>query len=93
MENPHYNFSEISDKELKVIKSFFDWKAFSGKKTVENSFGYAFAFQTIVNGLKSISKNGIIGFFVNGYKAFTEFISIFFYSHFYRSIKKKYGLK
>lgn len=92
MENPHYNFSEISDKELKVIKSFFDWKAFSGKKTVENSFGYAFAFQTIINGLKSISKNGIIGFFVNGYKAFAEFINIFFYSHFYSSIKKKYGL-
>ncbi len=93
MDNPKYNFSEIPDKELKVIKAYFDWKAFSGKKTVENSFGYAFAFQTIINGLKSISKNGIIGFFVNGYKAFCEFVNIFFYSHFFPSIKKKYDLK
>lgn len=93
MENPGYNFSNIPDIELKVIKAYFDWKAFSGKKTVNSSYNYAFAVQTIVNGLKSISKNGLISFFVNGIKAFFTFLSVFYYSHFYSKVLKKYSLK
>ena len=93
MENPGYNFSLISDRELKVIKAFFDWKSFSGKDTVNDSFGYAFAFQTIANGLKSISKNGAVSFFINGFKALKEFLTVFYYSHRYPSVLKKYNLK
>lgn len=92
MENPQYNFSDMTDKELNVIKGYFDWKAFSGKKTVNDSFGYAFAFQTIINGLKSITKYGFIGFFVNGFKAFLEFMHVFYYSHFFPKILKKFNL-
>lgn len=93
MENPIDNFSKISDRDLNVIKAHFDWKAFTGKKTVNDSFGYAFAFQTIVNGLKSISKYGFIGFFINGFKAFEEFIKVWYYSHCFGSVLKKYNLK
>lgn len=93
MENPGYNFSLIPDIDLKVIKAYFDWKSFSGKETVNGSYGYAFAVQTIVNGLKSISKNGIISFFVNGFKAALTFLSVFYYSHMYPDVLKKYELK
>lgn len=93
MENPGYNFSFVSDIDLKVIKAYFDWKSFSGKDTVNDSFGYAFAFQTIFNGLKSICKNGLISFFVNGFRALREFLSVFYYAHMYPKILKKYNLK
>ena len=93
MENPGYNFSCIPDVELKVIKAYFDWKSFSGKETVNGSYDYAFAVQTIVNGLKAISKNGIISFFINGFKALHTFLSVFYYSHMYPGVLKKYDLK
>ncbi len=93
MENPGYNFSKIPDIELKVIKAFFDWKSFSGKNTVNGSYRYAFAIQTIVNGFKSISKNGLISFFINGFKALGTFLYVYYYSHMYYNILKKYNLK
>ena len=93
MENPGYNFSCIPDIDLKVIKAYFDWKSFAGKDTVNNSFSYAFAVQTILNGLKAISKNGVLSFLANGFKALKEFVSVFYYSHMFPKILKKYNLK
>lgn len=93
MENPGYNFSHIPDIELKVIKAYFECKAFSDKETVNGSYSYAFAVQTVKNGLKAISRNGLISFFVNGIKAVGTFLSVFYYSHFYPKNLKKYDLK
>lgn len=93
MENPGVNFSCIPDIDLKVIKAHFDWKAFSGKKTVNESYSYAFAYQTIINGLKLLFQKGFVGFWVNGFKALEEFLHVFYYSHMYPSILKKYNLK
>lgn len=93
MENPGCNFSEIPDIDLKVIKAYFEWKSFAGKETVNGSYGYAFAVQTILNGLRSITKNGFISFWINGIKAAFTFLSVFFYSHMYPKILKKYDLQ
>ena len=93
MENPGTNFSHIPDKDLMVIKSYYDWKAFAGKRTVNGTSNYAFAGQTVVNGIKTLFRNGVSGFFRNGFTAAMTFMSIFRYSHFETGILRKYGLK
>jgi len=93
MENPGYNFSHIPTKELKVIKAYFDWKSFSGKESVNGSYSYAFAVQTIVNGLKAISKKGVISFVFDAFRALKTFLGVFYYSHMFPAILKKYELK
>lgn len=87
------NYSKIPDRDLKVIRTWYMWKAFSGKKIIPSDKPFEFARETIVEGLQSIAKNSPLYFIVNGFCAFKEFIYTLWYSHAYPGIKKKYGLK
>ena len=87
------NFSKVPDKDLKVIRSWFHWKGFSGKEALNNGKAFDFAKQTILSGLHSISLKGPISFLVNGFTALREFLYILWYSHAYPDIIKKYNLR
>ena len=87
------NLSAVPTTDLRVIRSWFEWKTFTRKDAVEGDKPFKFAIDTILSGLKSISQKGPIFFFVDGFKAFKEFIYVFWYSHAYPSVRKKYDLK
>lgn len=36
---------------------------------------------------------GTVSFFINGFAALNEFLYVFYYSHMFPRLKKKYGLK
>lgn len=91
-ENVGKNLSKVPTKDLRVIRSWYNWKAFTSKST-SYSKPFEFAIQTIVSGLRSISLKGPIYFLVNGFSALREFLYVFWYSHAYPGIKKKYDLK
>lgn len=86
------NLSQVPDRDLKVIRSWYNWRAFSDKQAVKSDKKFEFAFDTVKSGLHSISMKGPVSFFVNGLSAFKEFVSTFWYSHAYPSVIRKYGL-
>ncbi|MBQ7639286.1 MAG: B12-binding domain-containing radical SAM protein [Clostridia bacterium] len=86
------NLSKVPDVDLKVIRSWYNWQAFSDKSALKSGKKFEFALDTIRSGLHSISMQGVFSFFVNGFAAFREFVSTFWYSHAYPDIVKKYEL-
>lgn len=86
------NYSCVPDKDLRVIRSWYHWKGFSDKGAIKNGKPFEFAKQTILSGLHSISLKGPISFLVNGFSALHEFLYVFWYSHAYPGIIKKYDL-
>lgn len=86
------NFSNVPDRDLRVIRSWFHWKGFTNKNAYSRGRSFAFACQTIVNGLHSISLKGPISFLNNGFLALYEFLYVFWYSHAYKKTIIKYGL-
>ena len=87
------NLSQVPSRDLKVIRCCFNWKAFTKKDAIQNDKPFEFAIDTIKSGLHAISQKGPIFFFIDGFKAFKEFVYTFWYSHAYPKIKKKYDLE
>lgn len=87
------NLSAVPTRDLRVIRSRLHWQSFSKKDSIENQKPFEFAKDTIISGLHAISQKGIIYFFIDGFRAVYEFMYLFWYSHFYPEIRKKYGLK
>lgn len=87
------NLSAVPARDLRVIRSRLHWQSFSKKDAIENQKPFEFAKDTIISGLHAISQKGIVSFFIDGFKAAYEFSYLFWYSHFYPGIRKKYGLK
>ena len=86
------NLSQVPDKDLKVVRCWYNWRGFTDRSAVKSDKKYEFAMDTILSGLHSISMRGAVSFFVNGFAAFREFVYIFWYSHAYPDVIKKYGL-
>jgi len=86
------NLSQVPDRDLKVIRSWYNWQAFTDRHALKSGKSFEFAFDTVRSGLHSISMRGAVSFFVNGFAAFREFVSTFWYSHAYPSVIKKYEL-
>lgn len=86
------NLSAVPSVDLRVIRSWYLWKSFSNKGALQEHGAFEFAKETILNGLHSISLKGPINFFIDGFKALYEFLYIFWYSHAYPKIIKKYDL-
>ncbi|MBQ2848553.1 MAG: B12-binding domain-containing radical SAM protein [Clostridia bacterium] len=87
------NYSCVPDRDLKVIRCWYNWKGFTNKNALKTGKSFDFAKQTVSSGLHAISLKGPISFWVNGFTALHEFIYIFWYSHMYPKTIKKYGLK
>lgn len=86
------NLSAVPTKDLRVIRSYFHWKGFTNKSAYSSGKSFEFAKQTILSGLHSISMKGPISFLVDGFTALYEFLYVFWYSHAYTDIIKKYEL-
>ena len=87
------NLSAVPTTDLRVIRSWYNWKAFTSKSATYSGKPFEFAKQTILSGLHSISLKGPISFLVNGFAALHEFLYVFWYSHAYPGIIKKYELR
>ncbi len=86
------NLTKVPDIDLKVIHYFYQWKAFSGRGSVNND-SYGIIKKMARDTIDRIFKHGIKGFFYGTAVSVKQFISVYFYSHAYRKILKKYGLK
>ena len=86
------NLSKIPDRDLKVIHYFYQWKAFAGKSSVNNE-DYGVIRKTAGDAINRIFKHGLAGFFYGTYSSVKQFGTVFFYSHMFSGILKKYGLK
>lgn len=84
------NYSCIPQKDLLVVRSFFDWITFTRRKKESQQKGMFI--RKALDSLKHFSEGGIINTFKNIYYAVKTFVSIVFYAHAYPSIRKKYGL-
>lgn len=85
------NLSRVPDIDLKVVHYTFQWKCFASKDSVKHdSFG-------IIKKMASDTFNRI---FMHGFKGFVfgtvssakQFLTVFFYSHFFPAIRKKYNI-
>ncbi|MCR5207679.1 MAG: B12-binding domain-containing radical SAM protein [Eubacterium sp.] len=86
------NLSEIPSTDLKVIRSCFEWRTFTRRDALAEEKAFEFAAEVIKSGLHAITQKGPVFFLIDGFKAFKEFSHVFWYSHAYPKIKKKYEL-
>ena len=94
METLENNFSEIPSKELRVIRCFFLWAAFTQRGSFDplNKKSFAFARDTIYDFFNAITKRGLKYFFTGAYSAAKEFLYILWHVTAYPKTRKKYGL-
>ena len=84
------NYSKIPDRELKVVKSYFDWLTFTRKKAEseqKNMF-----IRKAIDVLANFTRGDLKSAFGNVYSAGKTFVTVVFYSHAFPKIRKKYGL-
>lgn len=84
------NYSSIPDRELKVVKSYFDWLTFTRKK--EEASSKNMFVEKALDVLVHFAEGGIKNTVNNIYSAGKTFITVVFYSTMFPKIKKKYGL-
>lgn len=84
------NYSEIPDRELKVVKSYFDWLTFTRKKA--ESKQQNMIFRKAFDALKHFAEGDLKTSVSNVYNAAKTFFTVVFYSHAFLKIIKKYGL-
>lgn len=86
------NLSDVDDVDLKVIHYYFHWQSFAGKGTVRND-SYGIIKKLARDTFNRIFKHGIKGFFYGTFSSAKQFLTVFYYSHFFPGIVKKYNLK
>ena len=84
------NYSSIPDRELKVVKSYFDWLTFTRKKKEASSKNMFI--EKAVDVLVHFAEGGIKNAFINIFNGAKTFLTVVFYSTMFPKIKKKYGL-
>jgi len=86
------NFSQIPSRDLRVIRSFFNWEVFTGKDTINRAGSFAFARDAIYDVFNAITKRGILFFFIGFFSAVWEFLYVFWHIIAYPGVRKKYEL-
>ncbi len=87
-----YNFSDVPTRELRVIHFHYQWKDFSGKDSV-NHDSYGIIKKMARDTYNRIFKHGLKGFVFGTFVSVRQFATVYFYSHFFPGIKRKYDLK
>jgi len=87
-----HNFSNISARDLRVIRCFFNWEVFTGKDTINRAGAFAFAKGAIYDVFNAITKKGILFFFIGFITAAWEFLFVFWHIIAYPGVRRKYGL-
>ena len=86
------NISGVPDIDLKVVHYYHQWKAFIGKSSVKDD-SYGIIKKMAGDAFNRIFKHGLKGFFYGTFVSVKQFLTVYFYSHAFRKILKKYGLK
>lgn len=92
LDKMEYNYSQIPDIDIKVVRAYFMWKSFTATD-IPGTEKYSFAKKVITDALKSVKTGDFISFVISTAIAGIEFLKVFFYSHFFPSVKKKYNIK
>ena len=88
-----YRCNTIPLRDLRVIRSCFMWRGFTKKSVSTQSKKHEIALNAVKETVSSLTRQGVGGFFRGVWVAAKEFVPIFWYAHFYPSIRKKYKLK
>lgn len=91
--SPKPNFSSVSGRDLKVVRSYILWRSFSRRRIAPGEKKtHAVAKKDIVDALELLRGHGLRAslqqFFISAY----EFLDIFCYANFFPKTVKKYGL-
>lgn len=86
------NFSAVPRRELNVVQNTFYWNSFKKKDSISGGKSYGIAKKAVADTLHIIFDGGALAFFANLFLAARRFFYVFWYSHAYPGIKKKYGL-
>lgn len=92
IERNEYSFTTVPEIDLKVIRSWYMWRSFSAKSLSENTGNFSFAKKVATDAIKQLKRSKLKDFIMSMLLSGTEFLSIVYYSHFYPSVKKKYGM-
>lgn len=84
------NYSSIPDRDLKVVKGYFDWLTFTRKK--EKTGQKNMFMKKAIDVLRHFAEGNVKDSLTNVFSAGKTFVSVLYYSHAYPSINKKYGL-
>lgn len=92
IERNEYRFTDVPEIDLKVIRSWYMWRSFSAKSLSQDTENFSFAKKVITDALKQLKRSKLKDFIISMLLSGTEFLSIVYYSHFYPSVMKKYGM-
>ena len=87
-----WNFSDVPTRELRVVHFHYQWKDFIGRESVSQD-RYGIAKKMANDALKRMFGSGLKGFFFGTYISAKQFLTVYFYSHCFPEILKKYHLK
>ena len=86
------NVSEIPTIDLYVAHYYLQWRAFSSKNSV-NSDSFGILKKLAEDTFNRIFKHGLRGFLFGTFYSVRQFVLVFFFSHFFPRVLKKYHLK
>lgn len=92
MEKLEYNYSDIPDIDIKVVRAYYMWRSFFATD-VPGTEKFGFAKKVITDALKSVKTGELIPFVVSIWFSVKEFLKTAYYANCFPSVKKKYGLK
>ncbi|MBQ8027862.1 MAG: cobalamin-dependent protein [Clostridia bacterium] len=91
LDKMEYNYSDIPDIDIKVVRAYYMWRSFTAND-VPGTEKFGFAKKVITDAIKSVKTGDFVSFVFSTAVAGIEFLKVFFYSHFFPSVKKKYDL-
>ena len=89
MEKLEYNYSEIPDIDIKVVRAYYMWRSFLADD-VPGTKKFDFAKKVITDAVKSVNKGELLSFVMSFYSAGIEFLKTAYYANCFPAIKKKY---
>lgn len=93
MRNLCYNYSDIPDRDLKVLQATYMWRSFEiGGRSIDGKRA-TFSKKVIEDALRSLNHDSVGSFLWSAWRAGTEFLHYFYYAHAYPKIQKKYGIR
>ena len=93
MQQLEYNYSEIPDLDINVIRSYYMWRSFLSNNIKVDGKRSSFTKKVITDGLKSVKTGNLKEFIASTWSAGTEFLRTGWYANAYPKIKKKYRIK
>lgn len=86
------NYSEIPDRDLKVVRAYFLWHSFWATDNTSENVKHSFAVKTATDAIKNLFGQGVGHFFVQAVMAFAQIWFVFYNRYFFPGVRKKYGL-